>query len=72
MAYLTSRTGMGNAALSAQRDAYDATRITFNHFDYRTLAHLCAGAEYIFGAKGKLAQAIGKPGKGEPRKPMIR
>lgn len=65
MAYLAS-TGMGNAALSAQRDAYDAARMTFK-LDYRALAHLCAGAEYMLGAKGKLAQDIGKPGKGEPR-----
>ncbi|WP_271898487.1 hypothetical protein [Candidatus Phyllobacterium onerii] len=66
LAYLAS-TGMGNAALSAQRDAYDAARMTFTHFDYRALAHLCAGAEYMLGAKGKLAQDIGEPGKGEPR-----
>lgn len=56
MACLTSRTGIGMQLLSARRDAYDAVRMTFNHFDYRALAHACARAEYMFRAKGKSAQ----------------
>jgi hypothetical protein len=64
--YLASA-GMDDAAVAAQRAAYDGVRMTFNQFDYRELAHLCAGIEYMFGSKGKLIAGVGKPGKGEPR-----
>lgn len=39
----------------------------FKHFNYRSLAHLCAGIDYIFGPEGKLAHNLVKPGKGEPK-----
>jgi len=39
----------------------------FKHFNYRSLAHLCAGIDYIFGPEGKLAPNLVKPGKGEPK-----
>jgi hypothetical protein len=60
-------TGMGDAPIADQRAAYDVARMTFNQFDYRALAHLCAGIDFMFGTNAKLAPGIGTPGKGEPR-----
>ncbi|MGO6724418.1 hypothetical protein GR223_32430 [Rhizobium leguminosarum] len=39
----------------------------FKYFNYRSLAHLCAGIDYIFGPEGKLVPNLVKPGKGEPK-----
>ena len=61
------RSGMGDAPSAAKRTAYDAARMSFNGFDYRALAHLCAGIDFMFGPNGKLAPGIGKAGKGEPK-----
>ena len=41
----------------------------FKYFNYRSLAHLCAGIDYIFGPKGKLVPNLVKAGKGEPKGP---
>jgi hypothetical protein len=40
---------------------------TFRYFDYRALAHLCAGSAYLFGPEGHLAKGVLKPGKGKPK-----
>ncbi len=40
---------------------------TFRYFDYRALAHLCAGSGYLFGPEGHLAKGVLKPGKGRPK-----
>ncbi|GAA3113433.1 hypothetical protein GCM10010520_66950 [Rhizobium viscosum] len=39
---------------------------SFRYFDYRALAHLCAGSAYLFGPDGHLAQGLLKPGRGKP------
>ncbi|OBY04179.1 hypothetical protein BAE36_27215 [Rhizobium leguminosarum bv. trifolii] len=39
----------------------------FKYFNYRSLAHLCAGIDYIFGPEGKLVPNLVKPGMGEPK-----
>ncbi|NKL07033.1 hypothetical protein [Rhizobium leguminosarum] len=39
----------------------------FKYFNYRSLAHLCAGIDYLFGSQGKLVPNLVKPGKGEPK-----
>lgn len=40
---------------------------TFRYFDYRALAHLCAGSAYLFGPEGHLAKGLLKSGKGKPK-----
>ena len=40
---------------------------TFRYFDYRALAHLCAGSAYLFGPNGHLAPGLLKAGKGKPK-----
>lgn len=40
---------------------------TFRYFDYRALAHLCAGSAYLFGPEGHLAKGLLKTGKGKPK-----
>ncbi|RWX03192.1 hypothetical protein EHI45_34195 [Rhizobium leguminosarum] len=39
----------------------------FKYFNYRSLAHLCAGIDYIFGPEGKLVPNLVRAGKGEPK-----
>ncbi len=39
---------------------------SFRYFDYRALAHLCAGSATLFGPQGRLAPGVLKPGKGRP------
>ncbi|PDT03654.1 hypothetical protein CO666_13870 [Rhizobium chutanense] len=39
----------------------------FKYFNYRSLAHLCAGIDYMFGPEGRLAPNLVKAGKGEPK-----
>ena len=41
----------------------------FKYFNFRSLAHLCAGIDYIFGPKGKLVPNLVTAGKGEPKGP---
>ncbi|TCS05356.1 hypothetical protein EV281_1031039 [Rhizobium sp. BK418] len=36
---------------------------TFRYFDYRALAHLCAGSGYLFGPEGHLAPGLLRSGK---------
>ena len=62
-----ARTGVEAAPLAVRRAAYDTARMTFNGFDYRTLAHLCAAVDFMFGRDGKLVPGAGKAGKGEPK-----
>src|SRR4051812_43706331 len=50
--------GLEDASLATRRAAYDAASITFDQFDYRDLAHLCAGVDFMFGPNGKLAAGI--------------
>ncbi|MEZ2219618.1 hypothetical protein [Rhizobium sp. RCC_161_2] len=38
----------------------------FRYFDFRTLAHLCAGSDYMFGPQGHLIPNLIKGAKGEP------
>lgn len=45
---------------------------TFRYFDYRALAHLCAGSAYLFGPDGHLAPGLLKAGKsGKGSKPKM-
>lgn len=43
------------------------TQHSLKYFDYRMLAHLCAGSDYLFGPQGHLAAGLIKVGKGKPR-----
>jgi hypothetical protein len=40
---------------------------TFRYFDYRALAHLCAGSAYLFGPQGHLAPGLLKTSKAGKR-----
>ncbi|WP_337267616.1 hypothetical protein [Oryzifoliimicrobium ureilyticus] len=42
---------------------------SFAYFDYRQLAHLCAGSAYLFGPEGHLVKGLIKGGSGEPAIP---
>ncbi|MDP9809579.1 hypothetical protein J2W42_002431 [Rhizobium tibeticum] len=41
----------------------------FTQFDFRELAHLCAGIDYLFGKDGILARNVVSKGLGEPSFP---
>lgn len=48
--------------------AIDASRqgsALFDGFDYESLAHLCAGADYLFGSRGVLVKNVMSQGTGE-------
>jgi len=51
----------------AYEQAVFLTEHSLKYFDYRMLAHLCAGSDYLFGPEGRLAAGLLKPGKGKPR-----
>lgn len=40
----------------------------FNGLDYRAVAHLCAGIDYLFGNQGVLIKDLFSPGSGEPKR----
>ncbi|MFN3319363.1 MAG: hypothetical protein ACK43M_11485 [Allorhizobium sp.] len=40
----------------------------FNGLDYRAVAHLCAGVDYLFGKQGVLIKDLFSPGTGEPKR----
>jgi hypothetical protein len=50
-------------------DASFLAQSEFSYFDVRALAHLCAGADYLFGKYGKLATNLLTSGSGEPKFP---
>ena len=47
-------------------DASFLAQDQFRDFDYRSIAHLCAGIGYLFGEKGVLIGNVLSPGSGEP------
>ncbi|WP_244489925.1 hypothetical protein [Rhizobium sp. Leaf391] len=51
----------------AVEDAAFLAEGRFRYFDYRTLAHLCAGIDYLFGPEGQLVPRLIKTGTGEPK-----
>lgn len=67
-AYLL-QTGYFSLKGKAWDDASFLAQREFAYFDVRALAHLCAGADYLFGEHGKLAKDLLTPGSGEPKFP---
>jgi len=65
-AYMTE-TRFAEIKGTAYNEAAFLADSTFRYFDYRALAHLCAGSAYLFGPKGHLAPGLLKPGKGKPK-----
>jgi len=63
-------TGAGVAALAKDELKAQAflAEASLRGFDYRALAHLCAGTDYLFGSEGVMIAKAVKPGKGEPKK----
>ncbi|MCH4546548.1 hypothetical protein G9X68_11760 [Rhizobium sp. WYCCWR 11279] len=61
------RAGYGRIRGKAWDEAAFLANDWFKYFNYRSLAHLCAGIDYIFGREGKLVPNLVKPGKGEPK-----
>jgi len=64
--YMTE-TGFADIKGRAYNEAAFLADSTFRYFDYRALAHLCAGSAYLFGPKGQLAPGLLKTGKGKPK-----
>jgi hypothetical protein len=64
--YMTE-TGFADIKGKAYNEAAFLADSTFRYFDYRALAHLCAGSAYLFGPKGQLAPGLLKIGKGKPK-----
>lgn len=60
---------MVNATLKEEtyNDAAFLADDSFKYFDYRALAHLCAGSDYLFGPEGHLAAGLVRSGDGKPR-----
>ncbi|WP_225039676.1 hypothetical protein WGT02_14200 [Rhizobium sp. T1470] len=50
-------------------DANFLAQTEFKQFDYRELAHLCAGIDYLFGNDGIIARNVVSKGLGEPSFP---
>lgn len=48
-------------------DAAFLAESEFRNVDFRSLAHLCAGIDYLFGPHGVLMIDVVSPGTGEPR-----
>lgn len=46
---------------------YRASEANSEYLDFRSLAHLCAGIDYLFGPHGVLMIDVVSPGTGEPR-----
>lgn len=61
------RAGYYHISGKAWDDAVFLAHDWFKYFDYQSLAHLCAGIDYIFGPDGKLVPNLIKPGKGVPK-----
>lgn len=51
------------------REAVFQAESSFRQFDYRELAHLCAGVAYLFGTNGVLIPNAVSTGRGEPEDP---
>ncbi|MBB3308628.1 hypothetical protein FHT78_000357 [Rhizobium sp. BK196] len=79
-AYMTA-TRFAEIKGKAYNEAAFLADSSFRYFDYRALAHLCAGSAYLFGPQGHLAPGlleIGKAGKGgrpamgyDPANPLV-
>jgi len=53
----------------AWKDADFLAEDAFKYLDYETVAHLCAGTDYLFGGHGVLVENLMSAGTGEPRMP---
>ncbi|WP_286181740.1 hypothetical protein [Rhizobium sp. ICMP 5592] len=59
----------GNSKLSsnAYKEAVFLADDQFKYFDYRALAHLCAGSDYLFGSQGHLIPNLISGAKEKPK-----
>lgn len=65
-AYMTE-TRFADIKGNAYNEAAFLADSTFRYFDYRSLAHLCAGGAYLFGPEGHLAPGLLKAGRSKPK-----
>lgn len=63
------KTGYSNISGKTFEDAAFLADKSFNFFDYRKLAHLCAGSDYLFGPKGHLVAGLVQGSSGTPKLP---